>query len=544
MKALGLAIAATLLGACGHRAAAPVSKVRFANAEPVRIVDDRRDVPAAPETRPDVNKLSGFDIAVTRRLDRALAARPDERALGTNSLGEVPDSTWFENRRVSAAAIARGPGDGTGPDLSAPLRVVKGTHTGQQPGFIAEDASGVRWMIKPETTEHAAESAADVTSQRLLWAIGYHVPENHAGYITRDQVVLADDATIKEASGEKRAMTVDDLDATFARGVERADGTYRILASRLLPGEPIGGAPMEGVRADDPNDTIPHERRRELRGLQVFAAWLQHTDFKEMGTFDVWREDPLDPDRHIVFHYLVDFGNTLGMYATHRPDDGHTEKALDVDHLKSFFSFGLWKRPWEGTPDPGIDGVGPFDVEHFDPEGFTPFAPYVPFLEMDETDAFWAVEILLGITEPQIRAALEAAKWEDPRAVDFLTEVLLGRARKSARHWLAEVSPLTDFTIRGDDLCFVDLVEAHDLEDGDPTYRAESFDWNGASLGAATVAGACVRDVALGTAHDAYTIVRIETTRGGETTPAVEIHLARDEGGGLRVIGVERRLDD
>lgn len=200
MKSLGLAIAAALLGACGHSGGAPVSKVRFANADPVRIVDDRRDVPAAPETRPDVDKLSGFDIAVTHRLDRALAARPEHRALGTNSLGEVPDSTWFENRRVSAAAIARGPGDGTGPDLSAPLRVVKGKHTGMKPGFIAEDASGVRWMIKPETTEFAAESAADVTSQRLLWAIGYHVPENHAGYIARDQVVLADDATIKEAS--------------------------------------------------------------------------------------------------------------------------------------------------------------------------------------------------------------------------------------------------------------------------------------------------------------------------------------------------------
>jgi hypothetical protein len=543
MKIVGLA-AAVLLAACARGPAAPVATVRFANADPVRIVDDRRDVAAAPETRPDVNRLSGFDIAVTRRLDRALAARPEERALGTNSLGDVPDSTWFENRAPSAAAIARGPGDGTGPDLSAPLRVVKGKHTGMKPGFIAEDASGVRWMIKPETTEHAAESAADVTSQRLLWAIGYHVPENHAGYITRDQVVLAADATIKEANGKKRAMTAEDLDATFARGWRRDDGTYRILASRLLPGEPIGGAPMEGVRADDPNDTIPHERRRELRGLQVFAAWLQHTDFKEMGTFDVWRDDPIDPDRHVVFHYLVDFGNTLGMYASHRLDDGHTEKALDVDHLRSLFSFGLWKRPWEGTPDPGIPGLAPFDVEHFDPEGFTPFAPYVPFLEMDATDAFWAVELLLGLDEARIRAALEAARWEDPRAVEYLTEVLVGRQRKSARHWLSKVSPLTDFAVRGDDLCFVDLVEAHDLEDGDPTYRAEAFDWNGASLGALATRGACVRDLELGAGHDDYTIVSITVERGGAALPAVEVHLARSAEGALRVVGVERHLED
>ena len=543
MKALVL-VSVIGLGACAHAPARPVSKIRFANADPVRIVDDRRDVPEAPATRPDVDKLSGFDIAVTRRLDRLLAVIPEDRALGTNSLGEVPDSTWFENRSVSAAAIARGPGDGTGPDLSAPLRVVKGKHTGQKPGFIAEDASGVRWMIKPETTEHAAESAADVASQRLLWAIGYHVPENHAGYLGRDQVVVDGDATIKDAEGKKRPMTEADLDATFARAHQRDDGTYRILASRLLPGEPIGAAPQEGVRADDPNDTIPHERRRELRGLRVFAAWLQHTDFKEMGTFDVWRDDPLDPDRKIVFHYLVDFGNTLGMYATHRLDDGHTEKVLDVDHLRSFFSLGLWKRPWEGTHDPDIPGVGPFDAEHFDPEGFTPYAPYIPFLEMDAADAFWAVELLLGITEEEIRAALDAARFEDRRAVDYFTEVLIARQRKSARHWLREVSPLTDFAIRGDDLCFVDLVEAHDLADGDPTYRAGSFDWNGASLGAATVRDGCVRDVALGAEHDAYTIVRIETTRGGATTPAVEVHLARAKDGALRVIGIERRLEE
>jgi len=44
--------------------------------------------------------------------------------------------------------------------------------------------------------------------------------------------------------------------------------------SRLLEGKPIGGPPFTGTRPDDPNDRIPHEQRRDLRGLASIFAWL------------------------------------------------------------------------------------------------------------------------------------------------------------------------------------------------------------------------------------------------------------------------------
>jgi hypothetical protein len=535
---------------CGAHAAAPVSRVRFANADPVTAVDDRRDVPVAPKKRPKVDRLGHFDELVARRVDRALAGEPSRRALGVNSLGEVPDSTWFENRLgvrdFTAEEIARGPGDGRGPDLSRPLAVFKAKTTGAAPGFMAEDAAGVRWMIKPEPMGYAAESATDVAVQRLFWMLGYHVPENQIAYLTRDQVAVAAGADV-------------DLDAVFARVQPGPDGRYRVLASRLLDGEVLGGFPEEGVRADDPNDTIPHQRRRELRGLYVFAAWVNHSDFKEMQTLDVWREEA--DGSHAVLHYLLDFGNCLGLYvggadqdpAHARPDDGHVEKVFDETHLYSLASLGLWQRPWEGTHDPGIPGVGAFDVEHFDPAGFTPFVPYRPFLEMDPLDAFWAVQILLELTPAQIRAAVEAGQYDDPRAVDYLTETLVGRQRVTARYWLDRTSPLDDFTVeRTDDgderLCYRDLVTAHrlDPERAPRRYLASAFDFAGAPLGDVAVERAagrgrrCTGPLPRATDHDGYTIVSLEVEAGERALPAVEVHLARDASARLRVIGVER----
>jgi hypothetical protein len=66
------------------------------------------------------------------------------------------------------------------------------------------------------------------------------------------------------------------------RAPRRPDGTYRALASKLLPGKPVGPFQYFGTRPDDPNDIFPHENRRELRGLRVFAAWLNHDDSRAM----------------------------------------------------------------------------------------------------------------------------------------------------------------------------------------------------------------------------------------------------------------------
>ncbi len=64
------------------------------------------------------------------------------------------------------------------------------------------------------------------------------------------------------------------------------DGTYRVVAGRLIPGKIIGNFRYQGTRPDDPNDLVPHQHRRELRGLFVFGAWTNLTDFKSNNTLD------------------------------------------------------------------------------------------------------------------------------------------------------------------------------------------------------------------------------------------------------------------
>src|SRR4030095_3285951 len=88
--------------------------------------------------------------------------------------------------------------------------------------------------------------------------------------------------------------------------------TYRALASRMVEGQVVGPFSYRGTRSDDPNDTIPHENRRVLRGLRVFAAWLNHQDTRSINTMDSLLSDEGIP---YVKHYLMDFGSILGSNA-------------------------------------------------------------------------------------------------------------------------------------------------------------------------------------------------------------------------------------
>lgn len=553
--ALAVALGATAAAGCaGSRAAVP--DVRFVNAPAVTAVDDRRDIPR-PKPREFARILYHFDGSFYRLLTRELELPRQRRALGVNALDEVPDSTWFTNRigarELTPEEVRRGPATFGSPEPHKPWTIHSTKVGGASVGFIITDARGEKFVLKFDRKGHPeTETAAEVISGKLLWAAGYNVPETHIVYLRPRDLVIAPDAVVKDWSGERGKLSRQMLDRALASIVREPDGRIRGMASRMLDGKWLGGHAAEGVRKDDPNDRIPHELRRDLRGLYVLFSWLDQNDVKEDNSIDMYVADPADPERHYVKHYLLDFGVSLGGAAifSHAPWQGYQHAVDFPAALGHLLSLGLRERHWERRVPPGLRGVGLLDAASFRPDRWKAETPaYLPFRTADEHDKLWAAKILMRFTREHIRAAVDAARLSDPRSADYLVETLITRQRIAARHWFSQKPPLDRFTPAngGRALCFDDLLLTYKLAaPGVQTrYAIAAHDRHGRALGApsslaADLSGRACAPLTMSPDKDGYTIVRIDTQRLGRTG-ATYVHLARDPSSREpRVIGIWR----
>jgi hypothetical protein len=397
-----------------------------------------------------------------RRLLPGVSTEP--RAANVNALGEVPNSTWFTNRiglfPLSAEDIARGPNRSKGPSREGPWTVVGAKTEGVTPGFTVRDAHGDRYLVKFGSKEHPVmPTAAGVISQRLLHAIGYWVPEDDTVHFRRSELVLGDDVQITVAGGERRAMTEADLDAILARVEVMDDGRIRAITSRFVPGRPIGPFDYLGDRDDDPNDTVQHHHRRELRGLRVFAEWLNHFDVKQQNTLDVIVTDA-DGGRY-VRHYLIDFASTLGSGAHGPMHKWGWEATFDPKtFLRRTLTLGLVEEDYRKIRRPeGLPEVGWFEAEHFTPRGYAPPMPNQAFARLDAQDGYWAAKILVAFTDEHLRAAVAQGEYRDPRAADYMVRTLAARRDAIVRAWFDVVPPLDFFVCVDGEVRFSDLGE-------------------------------------------------------------------------------------
>jgi hypothetical protein len=367
------------------------------------------------------------------------------RAKNINTIDEVPDSSWFTNRigttAITADAITRGPIVGAPPDPSRWVLIREKT-SGVHPGFTAKDAKGETWFLQfdPPTNPEGA-TAAVVVATKIFWALGYNQVESYLTTFDPKNVEIDPKATVKRPSGKRTPFTHDDINAILERVARNADGTYRVIAGRQIPGY-LGNFLFEGMRTDDPNDLVPHEHRRELRALRVFGAWTNLTDLKAANTLDALATVN---GRTTVKHYLQDVGSTFGMCNDFHEWDLSWEHFYQGDTtLKRFFSFGFALSPWQTVPYQEYRSIGKFEGDVFDPRNWRPQTPTTAYLELRDDDAFWAARRVAAFTDELIRAAVHTGQFSDPAAEKLLGDVLIKRRNKIASIYLTAVNPVVN----------------------------------------------------------------------------------------------------
>jgi hypothetical protein len=211
-------------------------------------------------------------------------------------------------------------------------------------------------------------------------------------------------------------------------------------------GKPVGPFEYYGTRADDPNDVFPHEHRRELRGLAVFAAWLNHDDSRSINTLDMLVKEN---DRQYVKHYLIDFGSTLGSASTNaqKPRAGNEFYWEFKPAIARIATLGLWDRPWIRAEYPNLPSVGAFESTVFDPKSWKPEYPNPAFMNLQPEDGYWAARIVMSFTDDDIRKMVRTGLLSDPRSEQYVVETLIQRRDKIGQAYLNAVSPLVNFAL-------------------------------------------------------------------------------------------------
>jgi hypothetical protein len=314
---------------------------------------------------------------------------------------------------------------------------------------------------------------------RIYFAAGFDVPCNQVAHFSRSMLKLAPGAKLKVENGEERPLRMADIDSILRLG-RGADGRWRGLASLYLDGRPLGPWTYHGTRADDRNDIVAHEDRRELRGSKLLAAWTGHWDARAQNTLAMWIET--GAGQGFVRHHLLDFGDCFGglagANALQMKRRGQVHWLDPGQVLTDFATLGAIERPWERARlGPSGTLFGFYDIESFDPETWSPSYPNPAFGRMTERDAAWMARIVAQFGEAELVAMVGAAQLE-PASARELVRLLAGRRRKILERYLSRLSPLAQPKLlkrAGTTwLCAVDLAVTAQLRQA-PRYAARAW---------------------------------------------------------------------
>ena len=438
---------------------------------------DPKRMRCAPEEYVPPAIWDHFNNAVFEPVAQALSVEAVGESVNVNSLDEVADSAWFENRigvrsMTTEEIVSAGckPEDKL-PDEAPPGSWVvdRGKTDGASFGFRVDVAGKGKYMLKTDGNsqpEHA--NAAAVVGSAIYHAAGFNTTCEQVVYILRNQLKLTPGLMSIDIRGISHKFD----EAALTKGLDEAStnkGRMRLTASKWLAGLTIGPFHYMGTRADDPNDVIHHEHRRELRGSRLIAAWLNHWDAREQNSMDVWIASDAKHERSspgYVRHYVLDSSDMIGQ----APDPpelgrrlGHSYYVDVVDSLVDLVTFGIIERPWDRAGfTPGHERFAYFSDRDFDPEGWKPSYPNPAFTRMTERDGAWMARIIARFTRPQVEAIVGAARFSNPSDTPYIVQLLMSRRQAILARYLMKLSPVTDVRRAPDGrICAVDLARAN-----------------------------------------------------------------------------------
>ncbi len=516
------------------------------------IWEDRDDLPIE---KPAAMILSpSFDAL--ENLIGSEARGPQSRAANINTLGEVPDSNWFTNRMgtrdLPLEELVRGPDRTSGPDTGGLLTIKRAGLLALSDGLEVIDSRGDRYLLKFDPRSHPTlASAADLIATKFFHAIGYHTVPTHVAYVDPNQLRIDASAQVFRLGRSIGPLRADYLKSVLDEAARLPDGRYRVAANHLPEGEVVGGFKFYGTRSDDPNDIFPHEDRRELRALRVFAEWLNFTSASGVHTLDVYVDQT---GNHYLRHHLIDFRTALGsgrdfdnrIIPKDRQDGNEYALGFNKPSLKTAVTLGIWTRPWMKVDftSPGYAEIGRIESDFFEPGRWKPYYPNPAFDKMRADDAFWAAKIVARFSDQAIRAIVAAGGFSDPMAEKHLADTLIRRRDKIVSHYLRQVNPLDGFRLVDSALEFENLGERQGLAaDSRYEYQWFAFDNSSASLTPLQETQSSeVTHIPLPSPGPDYLMVRIRTRSESEPgwARAVDVYVRmRGERPSL-LVGIER----
>src|SRR5262245_40072467 len=219
-----------------------------------------QEPPPFPVDAANFRGLNPLYETVTHQFGKPGERHPEDGvipALSVNTLGEVMDGLWFENRharqRLSAEALLEGSA-GEAPSREQKWRVLTVRPYGIRPGLLIHDAKNQLYVLRFDPPRRLEMSTgAAMIGARIFHALGYLVGDHHLVYFDRAQLVADPEGEDINAIGRSEPLNEENIDLFLEKVPRDQAKGYRAVA---IAGPPqtqkiLGGFQFYGTRSDD-----------------------------------------------------------------------------------------------------------------------------------------------------------------------------------------------------------------------------------------------------------------------------------------------------